>query len=122
MIDFDKGQERMNKFTGSEKKTTILYDGSVYMIKYPDPIRTEKLKGVISYKNNQFSEHIGSSIFRSCGIDAQETALGYYTDASGKMKTVVGCKDFTQNGGELYEVDKLAERLYLSFVHRLMFG
>ncbi|MCL2079451.1 MAG: HipA domain-containing protein [Oscillospiraceae bacterium] len=108
MIDFDTGQKRLNKFTGSEKKTTILYDGFVYMIKYPDPIRTQKLKGVISYKNNQFSEHIGSSIFNSCGIESQETVLGCYTDTSGKRKTVVGCKDFTQNGGVLYEIDKLS--------------
>ena len=108
MIDFDKGQKQLNKFLGSEKKSTILYDGSIYMVKYPDPVRANKLKGVISYKNNQFSEHIGSQIFTSCGIEAQETKLGYYTDTSGKRKTVVACKDFTVDGAVLYEMDKLA--------------
>ena len=39
MIDFNKGEERLNKFPGSEVKTTILYEGTIYMIKYPDPIR-----------------------------------------------------------------------------------
>ncbi|MCL2052280.1 MAG: HipA domain-containing protein [Lachnospiraceae bacterium] len=108
MIDFDKGQKQLNKFTGSEKKTTIFFDGNIYMLKYPDPIRAAKLKAAISYKNNQFSEYIGSRIFNSCGIIAQETVLGYYTDTSGKRKVVVGCKDFTHDGGVLYEIDKLA--------------
>ncbi|MCL2088258.1 MAG: HipA domain-containing protein [Oscillospiraceae bacterium] len=81
------------------------------MVKYPDPVRAKKLKGIISYKNNQYSEHIGSSIFRSCGIDAQETVIGEFTDRSGKRKTVVGCKDFTQNGIVLYEMDKLANAI-----------
>jgi len=109
MIDFDAGERRLNKFLGSEKKDTVLLAGAVYMIKYPDPIREQKRKEVISYKSNQYSEHIGSRIFMSCGIDAQETALGYFTDrTTGKRKIVVGCKDFTQNGGTLYEMDKLS--------------
>lgn len=111
MIDFNNGIEQLNKFLGSEKKTTILLDGKVYMLKYPDPIRNAKLKDVISYKNNQFSEHIGSSIFRACGFDAQETALGYFTDYMGKKKIVVGCVDFTQDGSELYETKKLANQI-----------
>ena len=109
MIDFDAGERKLNKFLGSEKKDTVLLDGILYMIKYPDPIREQKRKDIISYKNNQYSEHIGSRIFISCGIAAQETSLGYFTDkTSGKRKIVVGCKDFTQNGGTLYEMDKLS--------------
>jgi len=111
MIDFDKGVKLPNKFYGSEKKTTIAYEGCVYMVKYPDPIRENKRQAIISYKNNQFSEHIGSLIFKSCGMEAQETILGYITTPNNKRKIVVGCKDFTQEGGVLYEADKLANAI-----------
>ena len=114
MVNFNDGEERLNKFSGSEKKTTILYDGILYMLKYPDPIRGSKLKGVLSYKNNQFSEHIGSSIFRACGFEAQETMLGLFTDKTGKERIVAGCKDFTQDGSTLYEMSKLANQAAVS--------
>jgi len=44
MINFNNGEERHNKFLGSEKKTTILYNNELYMLKYPDPIRGKKLR------------------------------------------------------------------------------
>jgi len=110
MINFNDGEERLNKFLGSEKKTTILYDDIIYMLKYPDPIKSRKLKEALNYMNNHYSEYIGSSIFKACGIEAQEVALGYFTDSSGRNKVVVGCKDFTQNGGTLYEFSKLANQ------------
>jgi len=109
LINFDKGDELLNKFAGSEAKTTIRYENEVYMIKYPDPIRQKK--NLLSYMNNQYSEHIGCCIFRACGMEAQETALGYYTDLNGKRKIVVGCKDFTQNGATLYEFGKLGNQV-----------
>ena len=108
MIDFDKGEERLNKFLGSEVKTTILYEGTIYMIKYPDPIRDTH--NILSYMNNQFSEHIGCCIFNACGMEAQETVMGYYTDPKGTRKTVVACKDFTQDGSTLYEFSKLGNQ------------
>ena len=114
MINFNEGIEQPNKFLGSEKKTTILLGNKVYMLKYPDPIRGNKSRFVISYKNNHFSEHIGSSVFRSCGFDTQETVLGYYTDYSGKRKIVVGCVDFTQDGSTLFEMTKLANQMISS--------
>ena len=106
MINFNKGEELPNKFHGSEKKITILYEKEVYMIKFPDPIR--KKNNPLSYMNNQFSEHIGCSIFKSCDFNTQETVLGYYKDKKGKVKIVVGCKDFTQDGSILYEFTKLS--------------
>jgi hypothetical protein len=106
MIDFDKGLKITNKFLGSEKKITMLYNGEIYMLKFPDPSRSEK--NDLSYMNNQFSEHIGCRIFKDCGFVTQETFLGTYTDITGKNKTVVGCKDFTQDGSVLYECSKLA--------------
>lgn len=110
MINFNEGEEKLNKFLGSEKKTTILYGNDIYMLKYPDPIRSGKLKEVLSYMNNHFSEYIGSNIFKACGFETQETILGYFTDSAGKKKIVVGCKDFTQDGGTLYEFSKLANQ------------
>jgi hypothetical protein len=44
VIDFSKGVESLNFFTGSEKKKTITYDGKRYMVKFPNPGRTENLK------------------------------------------------------------------------------
>jgi len=114
MLNFNDGEELLNKFLGSEKKTTVLYGGTLYMLKYPDPVRSIKLKGVLSYKNNQFSEHIGSSVFRACGLEVQETVLGTFTDKTGKEKIVVGCKDFTQDGSTLYEISKLANQAAVS--------
>ncbi|MDR1604512.1 MAG: HipA domain-containing protein [Gracilibacteraceae bacterium] len=109
MIDFNSGTELPNKFLGSEKKTTLLYNNEIYMIKFPDPIRDKN--NTLSYMNNQFSEHIGCRIFRVCGLSAQETILGAYTDKTGRKKIVVGCKDFTQDGTTLYECSKLANAI-----------
>lgn len=105
MVDFNEGQEVLNRFLGSEKKTTVLYRGTVYMLKFPDPIRESK--NSLSYMNNQFSEYMGCKVFESCGFDVQQTMLGYYTDKKGQKKIVVGCEDFTQSGAILHEFSKL---------------
>ncbi|MCL1990117.1 MAG: HipA domain-containing protein [Defluviitaleaceae bacterium] len=101
MINFNDGKKLPNKFSGSELKLTIKYNNSIYMVKIPDPVREKK--NLLSYKNNQFSEHIGCEIFKSCGIRTQNTVLGTLTDKKGKEKIAVGCEDFTQNGETLYE-------------------
>lgn len=100
MIDFSKVQEIPGTYGGSELKKTIVYNDEIYMMKFPDPIRQRKIQ--LSYMNNQFSEHIGCQIFRSCGIDTQETILGIFNTNLGN-KVVVACKDFTKNGSELLE-------------------
>jgi len=89
---------------GSEKKTTLLFEGTRYMIKYPDTVREKNNE--LSYVNNQFSEHLGCEIFRSCGFDVQETILGTFP-INGAPKVVVACKDFTQDGAILHEFTKL---------------
>ncbi|WP_312908964.1 HipA domain-containing protein [Tissierella praeacuta] len=109
MIDFNKGQEIFNKFLGSENKKTIIYNDEIYMIKFPDPIRDKH--NPLSYMNNQFSEHIGCEIFKSCGIPTQETVIGKYILKNGQEKIVVGCKDFTQYGSKLYEFSKLTKAI-----------
>ena len=67
--------------------------------------------GKFYYMNNQFSEYIGCNIFRICGFETQDTLLGYFTAPTGTKKLVVGCKDFTQDGGILYEFSKLANQV-----------
>ena len=114
MINFNEGQEKLNKFTGSERKRTIILNGETYMLKFPDPVHHPKFKNLLSYKNNVFSEHIGSSIFKSCGFNTQDTVLGYFVDERGKEKIVVGCKDFTANGGDLYEISTLLNQITTS--------
>ena len=109
MIDFNAGTEKLNRYLGSEVKTTVLFENEIYMIKYPDPIRD--IKNPLSYMNNQYSEHIGSLIFASCGFPVQKTALGYFTDLKGQRKIVVGCKDFTQDGSILHEFSKLSSQV-----------
>lgn len=107
MIDITHATWRSNRFGGSERKRTLIYDGNTYMVKFPDPVRSTK-KTSLSYINNQFSEHIGCSIFRHLGIPAQETFLATCIDPMNKMeKIVVACKLFCQNGeGNLVEFSK----------------
>ena len=107
MIDITNATWRSNRFGGSERKRTLIYDGNTYMVKFPDPVRSTK-KTSLSYINNQFSEHIGCSIFRHLGIPAQETFLATCIDPMNKMeKIVVACKLFCQNGeGNLVEFSK----------------
>lgn len=107
MINFNDGREIINRYLGSENKKTIIYNNQIYMIKFPDPVRDKY--NPLSYMNNQFSEHIGCKIFKSCGIPAQETVIGKYTLNNGQEKIVVGCKDFTQDGSKLYEFSKLSK-------------
>ena len=118
MIDFDIAEEKINKYLDSEKKTTIMFNNNLYMLKYPDPVRSEKNKKNLSYKNNQFSEYIGCKIFKSCGFNTQDTLLGYFTDTNNKKKIVVACKDFTQNGDVLYEFAKIANQAQVDGTRR----
>ena len=107
MIDFDKGIKRFSDYGGSERKGAVEYNGCLYMIKFPDRARAQKT--ILSYINNQYSEHLGCLIFKACGFETQETKLGYYTDYKGERKLVVGCKDFTQDGSKLYEFARLGK-------------
>lgn len=106
MICFDETMERAGDYGGSEFKKTILYNNELYMVKFPDPVRQKN--NDLSYKNNQFSEHIGSQIFKMCDITAQETKLGYF-EVNTKKKIVVACKDFTSEYGKLIQFSSIAK-------------
>ena len=104
MIDFSNATEELNNYKGSEKKKTLIYNNTRYLVKFPDPIR-EKNKN-ISYINNAFSEYIGSNIFKIIGFETQNTLLGIYK-YNGKEKIVCACEDFTDGNHVLYEFENL---------------
>ncbi|MCF0115581.1 MAG: HipA domain-containing protein [Erysipelotrichaceae bacterium] len=95
MIDFTNMPVRNKTYAGANgSKISILYNGSVYMLKFP-PVPS--INKEMSYANSCISEYIGCHIFESVGIPVQETILGTYT-RNGKQKIVVACKDFTASG------------------------
>lgn len=104
MIDFTDCKEVFNRYGGSEKKKTLIYNGKKYLVKFPDPIR-EKNKN-ISYINNAFSEYVGSHIFELVGMEVQRTLLGKYRYL-GREKIVCACLDFTDSTHVLYEFEQL---------------
>ena len=65
VIDFTNSIEKVCEYGGSEKKKKIIYNGEVYLLKFPDPIRKKNMP--LSYINNVFSEYIGCKIFDIAG-------------------------------------------------------
>lgn len=110
LIDYSGEQQIPCRFTGSEKKISILVDGIVYMLKFPDPIRSKANE--MSYMNNVFSEYISCHIFESCGIPAQHTSIGVYTSADGITRPVVACRDLTADGRGLQEFARLPQEQF----------
>ena len=96
-VDFKNSIENVCEYGGSEKKKKIIYNGQVYLLKFPDPIREKNMP--LSYINNVFSEYIGCKIFESVNIPVQKVILGIYNEKQEKevkQKVVVACKDFTK--------------------------
>ena len=106
MINFSEGVELLNFFAGSEKKKTILYDGKRYMVKFPNPARTNDV--MTPYVNNTFSEYIGCKIFQSTGIKTQNVILGTYTLDNKRKKVVCACEDFNTPKQRLVEFSNIA--------------
>ena len=104
-MNFNECTEVPNRYAGSDRKKTILIDNNRYLLKFPDPTR-KKVRN-ISYINNAFSEYVGCKIFESVGVPVQSVLLGTYTEQSGKVKIACACKDFCDEGFELYEVENL---------------
>ena len=75
-------------------KDGILYNNSMYIIKYPKPSRYYQNINDMSYVTSPLSEYIGSHIYNILGYDVHETVLGYRNN-----KIVVACKDFCQTPG-----------------------
>lgn len=99
-IDFSQHSETKKGYNGANGgKKCVIYNGEKYMVKFPPQA---KLNNAMSYANSCFSEHIGSQIFNSIGIKAQQTLLGIYRIGATK-KVVVACKDFVGAGKQLLD-------------------
>lgn len=104
MIDFSKYELRSKTYGGANgRKISVLYNEELYMLKFPS---VANLNDNMSYANGCFSEHLGSHIFNSIGIEAQETLLGTFW-VNGQNKIIVACKDFTMNGLQLQDFASL---------------
>jgi hypothetical protein len=94
MIDFTDCALSVKGYDGADKKKAVLYGGKLYLLKFPTK---RKLVGSFEQKevdtHSPLSEHLGSLIFKSVSINAQNTLLGYYSDG-GDRRTVVACEDF----------------------------
>ncbi|MCQ2203696.1 MAG: HipA domain-containing protein [Bacteroidales bacterium] len=81
------------------KKIAVWYDGEVWILKFPPNVSSRPNDQ--SYSNSCISEHLGSTIFRMLGVEAQQTKLGIHVN--GKTKIVCACKDFTCRGTRLLD-------------------
>ena len=88
IVDFT-GCERVHRpYGGTDRKFGVIYDGSVYMLKFaknhagPDNVGSSDI-------NNALAEYISSHIAGSIGIPVHGTVLGLYNG-----EIVVGCRDF----------------------------
>ncbi len=106
MIDFTPCE--VNKFKAyggaNGNKVHILYQKKGCMLKFPPVPGRSKTMG---YTNSCISEYLACHIYEMFGLKVQETLLGAYTDRRGKEKTVVACRDFTDNGKKLIEFAQL---------------
>ena len=117
-VDFTNSIEKVCEYGGSEKKKKIIYNGEVYLLKFPDPIREKNMP--LSYINNVFSEYIGCKIFESVNIPVQKVILGIYNEKQEKevkQKVVVACKDFTNEKQKHkgYDCQRKSFRVYGAF-------
>lgn len=92
MIDFTNCKtDPFRAYDGANgSKICVIYHDERYMIKFPAHAKDNKN---MHYSNGCINEHIASSIYRSLGIETQETVLGTYGE-----KEVVACKDFCATG------------------------
>lgn len=101
MIDFTECPRIAGRaYNGANgKKIAVEYNGEAWILKFPPNAASKPNE--LSYSNSCISEHLGSTIFRLIGIDAQETMLGIHVN--GKTKVVCACKDFTTPTTRLYD-------------------
>lgn len=112
-INFTNCKEMICEYGGSEKKKKIEYNGSLYLLKFPNPVKENNLPPF--YKYNVISTYIGCKVFTSIGIPTQEVIIGTYDEESTimpiKKKIVVACKDFTNINTRLVEFSSLANSI-----------
>jgi len=88
IINFSECPRAHVSFGGTDRKIGVIYDNSIYMIKFPQK-HEKKTDMSSSYVNSVLSEYVCSHISASIGLPTHETLLGMYNG-----EIVVGCKDF----------------------------
>lgn len=97
LVDFSELSFDKAGYGGSDEKYNDIWHGTWYMFKFGQQLEpNDKNPLQASYENSPVSEYLGSKIFASVGIDAQETILGTY-----RGRSVVACKDFVRNDGHV---------------------
>lgn len=96
-MDFSRCALSGKYYGGSEKKLGIVMNGTEYMLKF-------QKETSFGFRNNHFSEYIGSHVFAALGFPAQETYLGYY-----KKRQVVACRDFNVKGVQFVPFNDVGE-------------
>ena len=103
MMEMDFSSLKVNPFKmyggGNGSKICLVIQGNDYMLKFPPSATLNK---DVSYTNGCFSEYVACHIFKTLGLDTQETLLGRYND-----KIVVACKDFALDGFVLSDFAQL---------------
>lgn len=98
-MDFTNCQINKLKIYGGANgnKIGIIYNNENYMLKFPPNVKKNKN---LSYVNSSINEDVACKIFKSAGINVQETMLGTY-NVNGEIKVVVACKDLEKEGFRL---------------------
>lgn len=104
MIDFNGYEQNQRMYGGTAgRKMGIDYEGCSYILKFPGNLKEQQMKNIrLSYSNSPVCEYIGSQIYRLLGFAVHETLLG-----TRNGKVVVACRDFLEEGEQLYEFDKI---------------
>ena len=105
MVDFTNCEINNYKYYGGKNggKICIKYNNEDYMLKFPNINEGISEHG---YSNSCISEYIVCNIFKTIGLNSQDTILGTYK-LNGNKKIVVACKDFTSDGNILKQFAEL---------------
>mgnify|MGYP005759840913 CR=1 FL=1 len=96
-FDFTNYKLSKKSYGGSEKKIGIVFDDSLFMLKF-------QKKTPFGTRNNTISEYLGSHIYQMLGFICQDTFLGTY-----KGENVVACKDFMTDGYQFVPFNDVGE-------------
>lgn len=108
IVDITKNVQIDSFYTGyggSDIKASFMYKGKRYMFKFQNVIEDEKRNSLNqSYSDNVISEDIGCKIFKSLGIETQNTFQAIY---DGRL--IVACENFIPEGYGICEFEDLEE-------------
>lgn len=96
-FDFTNYKLSKKSYGGSEKKIGIVFDDTLFMLKF-------QKKTPFGTRNNTISEYLGSHIYQMLGFTCQDTFLGIY-----KGENVVACKDFMTDGYQFVPFNDVGE-------------